>query len=70
MSAAVMTACTPGCFSAADDVDRADAAVRDGAAQDYGVQRVGARHVVDVLPAAAQEAQVLQALDRAADGAV
>ena len=39
----------------------------DGASQQHGVQRVRARHVVDKLAAAAQEAQVLQALDRAAD---
>ena len=67
MSAAVMTACTPGRASAARRVDRADAAVRDRAAQDHGMQRVRARHIVDELAAAAQEAQVLQALDRAAD---
>ena len=48
-------------------VDRTDAAVRDRASQEHGMQRAGARHVVDELAAAAQEPQVLQALDRAAD---
>jgi len=33
------------------------------------MQRVRARHVVDILAAAAQKAQVFEALDRAADGA-
>ena len=70
MSAAVMTACTPGRLQRRRRIDRADAAVRDRAAQDRGVQRVRARHVVDELAAAAQEAQVLQPLDRAADGAI
>ena len=49
------------------DVDRAQAAVGDGAAQDRGVQHVLAHDVVDILPAPAQEARILQALDRAAD---
>ena len=34
------------------------------------MQRVRARHVIDIFAAPAQEAKVLQALDRAADGAV
>ena len=34
------------------------------------MQRIGPRHVIDELAEAAQEAQVLQALDRAADGTV
>ena len=37
----------------------ADAAVRDGAAQDRGVQHILARQVVDILSAAAQEPQIL-----------
>ena len=49
------------------NVDRADAAVGDGAAQDRRVQHALARDVVDVLPAPAQEAEIFQALDRAAD---
>ena len=48
-------------------VDRADAAVRDRAAQDRGVQKIVAREVVDELAAPAQKAKVLDALDRAAD---
>ena len=48
-------------------IDRADAAVRDRAAQDRRVQQSFAREIVDELPAPAHEAQVLQALDRAAD---
>ncbi len=48
-------------------VDRADAAVRDGAAQECRVQHVLAREIVDILPAAAEEAKILEALDRAAD---
>ena len=70
MSAAVMTARTPGCFSAADvSIER----MRPCATE---LRRIAAcsapaaRHVVDELPAAAQEAQVLQAFDRAADGAI
>src|SRR5258708_7830366 len=51
-------------------VDRADAVMRNVAAQDRGVQRVRARHVINELPAAAQKAQVFEAFDRAADGAV
>ena len=54
----------------AGNVDRADAAVRDRAAQDRGVQHVLAGEIVDILPAPAQEAQVLAALDRAADEGV
>jgi len=42
----------------------------DRAAQDHGVQRILGGHVVDELPASAQEAQVLQPLDRAADGTI
>ena len=67
MSAAVMTACTPGRASAAAVSIDADAAVRDRAAQDHGVQQHRPRQVVDELAAAAQEAQVLDPLDRAAD---
>ncbi len=52
------------------NVDRADAAVGDGAAQDRRVQHVLAGEVVDILPAPAQEAQILAALDRAADEGV
>ncbi len=48
-------------------IDGANAAVRDRASQDDRVQCVRLRHVVDELPPAAQKAQVLQPLDRAAD---
>src|SRR5262249_37773450 len=51
-------------------IDGADAAVGERAAQDRGVQRPDGRHVVDELPAAAQETQILDALDRAADEGV
>ena len=47
-------------------IDRADAPMRDRAAQDDGVQNVFAGDVVDELAAAAQEAQVFKTLDRAA----
>ena len=48
-------------------LDVADTAVRHRAAQDRGMQAHFGRHVVDELAAAAQEAQILDALDRAAD---
>ena len=51
-------------------LDRADAPVRDRAAQDHGVQQVLACEVVDELAAPAQEAQILDAFDRAADKGV
>jgi len=44
--------------------------VRNGAAQDHGVQKIIAREVVDELAATAQEAKVLDAFDRAADKGV
>jgi hypothetical protein len=49
------------------NVDRADAAVGDRAAQKRRVQHVLAREIVDILPAAAEEAEILEAFDRAAD---
>jgi hypothetical protein len=49
------------------DLDAADAAVRDRAAQDCGVQHAGAHEIADIFAAAAQKAQVLDPLDRAAD---
>ena len=70
MSAAVMTAQTPGRARAAPVLDAADAPVRDRTAQDHGVQKVVACEVVDELAAAAQEAKVLDAFDRAADEGV
>ncbi len=48
-------------------VDRADAAMRDRAAQHRRMQQPFAREIIDKLAAPAHEAQVLQALDRAAD---
>ena len=48
-------------------IDRADAAVRYRAAQDRSMQHLLAVQIVDVLPAAGKEAQILQPLDRAAD---
>ena len=47
--------------------DAADAPVRDRAAQDHRVQKIVASEVVDELAAAAQEAKILDAFDRAAD---
>ena len=67
MSAAVMTAWTPGRARAAAVVDAADAPVRDGAAQDHRVQKIVASEVVDELAASAQEAKILDPFDRAAD---
>ena len=51
-------------------LDAADASVRNGAAQDRGVQKIIAGEVVDELAAAAQEAKVLDPFDRAADKGV
>ena len=48
-------------------VDGSDAAMRHRAAQDRGMQETVAHDVVDILAAAAQEPQILDALDRAAD---
>ena len=48
-------------------VDRADAAMGDGAAQERRVQHVLAREIVDILSAAAEEAEIFEAFDRAAD---
>jgi hypothetical protein len=48
-------------------IDRTKAAVGDGAAQHRRVQHALARKIVDILPAPAQETQVFQPLDRAAD---
>ncbi len=48
-------------------VDRADTTVGDRAAHDRGVPLAFARQVIDILAAAAQEAQILETLDRAAD---
>ncbi len=51
----------------ARNVDRADAAVGNGAAQDRRVQHVAAREIVDILPPPAQKPQILEPFDRAAD---
>jgi len=48
-------------------IDRTNTAMRDRTAQDGGVQNPFAGHVVDVLTAAPEETQILDALDRAAD---
>ena len=65
-----MTACTPGRFSAAAvSIDRMRPCATE-LRKNHGVQRIGPRHVIDKFAAAAQEAQVLEALDRAADGTV
>ena len=69
ISAAVTTACTPGHDRAAEtSIERMP--VRHRAAQDHRVQRIVAREVVDELAAAAQEAHVLDAFDRAPDEGV
>ena len=46
-------------------VDRDDAAVRHRAAQDHGIEQASGREIVDILAAAAQEAQILAPLHRA-----
>src|SRR5262249_6755862 len=51
-------------------IDRADAPMGDRAAHDRRVPLAGPVEVIDVLPAAAQEAEVLDTLDRAADEGV
>ena len=67
ISAAVMTACTPGMRSRGGCVDAADAAVRDAAAQDHRVQHAGALEIVDELAAAGEKARVLGPIDRLTD---
>ena len=57
----------PGARERRRRVDGDDAAMRHGAAQDRRMQQAVAHDVVDILAAAAQETQVLDALDRAAD---
>ncbi len=51
-------------------IDGADAAVRNRAAQDDGVQDAVEREVVDILSAAGEKAEVFETLDRAADESV
>ena len=51
-------------------IDAANAAVRDGAAQDRRMEHAVAGKIVDKFTAAAQKAQVLQPLDGAADQGV
>ena len=46
------------------DIDRANAAMRKGAAQDSRVQQPVTRQIVEIDPLAAQKAQILDALDR------
>ena len=67
ISAAVMTACTPGIARAAAVSIGADVAVRDRAAQDGRMQQPRPGDIVDVLAAPAQEAKIFDALDGAAD---
>ena len=69
-ASAVMTARTPGRVSAADASIERMRPCATALRRIDGVQRAGARHVIDILAAAAQEAQVLQPLDRAADEGV
>ncbi len=69
-SAAVIDGAHAGPGERRARVDRADAAVRDRAAQDRRVQQIGAREIVDELPAPAQETRILEPLDRAADEGV
>jgi hypothetical protein len=61
MSLAVITACTPAIFSAAD------APVRHRAAQDHGIEQSVRLEVIDVFAAAAQEPEVFPPFDGAAD---
>ena len=65
--AAVIDAAVKNAHQAYLAHEGATTAVRQRAAQDRRVQKTRGRQVVDVLPAAAQEAQVFEALDRAAD---
>ena len=70
MSAAVRTACTPGIASAAAVSIERMPAMGDRAAHDRGMPFPGAGQIIEILPAAAQEAQFLHPLDRAADEGV
>ena len=56
-----------GALARGGGVDGADTPVRHRAAQDHRVQQVFAPEVVDELAASAQQPQILDALDRAAD---
>ncbi len=62
-----MTARTPSYRKRGGGVAGDDAAMRDGAAQDRRVQHALALQIADELAAAAQKAQILDPLDRAAD---
>ncbi len=48
-------------------IDRAEAAMGDRAAHHHGVPLPGAGEIIEILPAAAQEAKVFDPLDRTAD---
>jgi hypothetical protein len=48
-------------------IDRSNAAMGDCAAQDRGMQQAGAGEIIHIFAAAAQETQILQPFDRAAD---
>ena len=48
-------------------VDGADAAMGNRAAHDGGMPLPGAGEIIEILPAAAQEAKVFDPLDRTAD---
>src|SRR5262245_28787081 len=48
-------------------IDRPDPSMRHGTAQNRSMQHAVAHDVVDVLAAPAQEAQIFDTLDRAAD---
>ena len=55
----------PGQLTGLADVDTPDACMRHGAAQHGGFDHLGHRHVVDVLPAAREQARILGASDTA-----
>jgi hypothetical protein len=48
-------------------IDAPDQSVGDGTAQYHGIKHALGREVIDVLAAAAQEPQILEAFDRPAD---
>ena len=67
ISAAVMTVATPGSARAAVVSSAHDPAVRDGTAQDRGVEHAIEVQIIDELAAATQQAKILDALNRLAD---
>ena len=69
ISAPVSTSATPGALACRDRLDPEDPGVREGAAQERGVEHAGKLEVVDVAAAPGEDARVLDARDVGSDEA-